>query len=35
MVRSPSRNPDGIEKHTLKNIRDTREFCVNAVTAPV
>jgi flavin reductase (DIM6/NTAB) family NADH-FMN oxidoreductase RutF len=30
-----ARNPDGSEKHTLRNIRKTREFCVNAVTAPV
>ena len=30
-----SRNPDGREKHTLRNIRDTQEFCVNVVTAPV
>ena len=30
-----ARNPDGSEKHTLKNIRETREFCVNVVTAPV
>jgi len=30
-----ARNPDGSDKHTLKNIRETREFCVNVVTAPV
>jgi flavin reductase (DIM6/NTAB) family NADH-FMN oxidoreductase RutF len=30
-----ARNPDGSEKHTLKNIRETGEFCVNVVTAPV
>ena len=30
-----ARNPDGSEKHTLRNIRATREFCVNVVTAPV
>jgi flavin reductase (DIM6/NTAB) family NADH-FMN oxidoreductase RutF len=30
-----ARNPDGSEKHTLRNIRGTREFCVNVVTAPV
>jgi flavin reductase (DIM6/NTAB) family NADH-FMN oxidoreductase RutF len=30
-----SRNPDGSEKHTLRNIRDTQGFCVNVVTAPV
>src|ERR1700736_6060767 len=29
------RNPDGSEKHTLKNIRETGEFCVNVVTQPV
>ena len=27
-----ARNPDGSEKHTLKNARDTGEFCVNVVT---
>jgi flavin reductase (DIM6/NTAB) family NADH-FMN oxidoreductase RutF len=30
-----ARNPDGSEKHTLRNIRETREFCVNVVTASV
>jgi flavin reductase (DIM6/NTAB) family NADH-FMN oxidoreductase RutF len=30
-----ARNPDGSEKHTLRNIRETQEFCVNVVTAPV
>jgi flavin reductase (DIM6/NTAB) family NADH-FMN oxidoreductase RutF len=30
-----ARNPDGSEKHTLKNIRDNGEFCVNVVTRPV
>jgi flavin reductase (DIM6/NTAB) family NADH-FMN oxidoreductase RutF len=30
-----ARNPDGSEKHTLRNIRDTQGFCVNIVTAPV
>jgi len=30
-----ARNPDRSEKHTLKNIRETKEFCVNVVTAPV
>jgi flavin reductase (DIM6/NTAB) family NADH-FMN oxidoreductase RutF len=30
-----ARNPDRSEKHTLKNIRETQEFCVNVVTAPV
>ena len=30
-----ARNPDGSEKHTLKNIRDTGEFCFNVVTQPV
>ena len=29
------RNPDGSEKHTLKNIRATIEFCFNVVTQPV
>jgi flavin reductase (DIM6/NTAB) family NADH-FMN oxidoreductase RutF len=30
-----ARNPDGSEKHTLKNVRDTGEFCFNVVTQPV
>ena len=30
-----ARNPDGSEKHTLRNIRVMGEFCVNVVTAPV
>src|SRR6201997_4386192 len=30
-----ARNPDGSEKHTLKNIRQTGEFCFNVVTQPV
>ena len=30
-----ARNPDASEKHTLRNIRETQEFCVNVVTAPV
>jgi flavin reductase (DIM6/NTAB) family NADH-FMN oxidoreductase RutF len=30
-----ARNPDGSEKHTLKNARDTGEFCVNVVTHPM
>jgi flavin reductase (DIM6/NTAB) family NADH-FMN oxidoreductase RutF len=30
-----SRNPDGSEKHTLKHIRRTGEFCINLVTQPV
>ena len=30
-----ARNPDGSEKHTLKNIRATEEFCVNVVAGPV
>jgi flavin reductase (DIM6/NTAB) family NADH-FMN oxidoreductase RutF len=30
-----ARNPDGSEKHTLRNIRETGEFCLNVVTAPV
>jgi flavin reductase (DIM6/NTAB) family NADH-FMN oxidoreductase RutF len=29
------RNPDRTEKHTLKHIRRTGEFCVNVVTQPV
>ena len=29
------RNPDGSEKHTLKNARATGEFCFNVVTRPV
>ena len=29
------RNPDGSEKHTLKNVRETGEFCFNVVTQPV
>jgi flavin reductase (DIM6/NTAB) family NADH-FMN oxidoreductase RutF len=28
-------NPDGTEKHTLKNARDTGEFCFNVVTEQV
>ena len=28
------RNPDGSEKHTLKNVRETGEFCFNVVTEP-
>src|SRR5580693_8770673 len=27
-----ARNPDGSEKHTLKNVRQTGEFCFNLVT---
>ena len=27
-----ARNPDGSEKHTLKNARETGEFCFNVVT---
>jgi flavin reductase (DIM6/NTAB) family NADH-FMN oxidoreductase RutF len=27
-----ARNPDGSEKHTLRNARDTGEFCINVVT---
>jgi flavin reductase (DIM6/NTAB) family NADH-FMN oxidoreductase RutF len=30
-----SRNSDGSEKHTLKHIRQTGEFCINLVTQPV
>jgi flavin reductase (DIM6/NTAB) family NADH-FMN oxidoreductase RutF len=30
-----ARNPDGSEKHTLKNVRENGEFCVNVVTHPV
>jgi len=30
-----ARNPDGSEKHTLKNVRETGEFCFNVVTQPV
>ena len=30
-----ARNPDGSEKHTLKNIKATGEFCFNVVTEPV
>ena len=30
-----ARNPDGSEKHTLKHIRQTGEFCINVVTQPV
>jgi len=30
-----ARNPDGSEKHTLKNVRATGEFCFNMVTRPV
>lgn len=30
-----ARNPDGSEKHTLKNIRETGEFCFNVVTGKV
>src|ERR1700692_4414113 len=29
-----ARNPDGSEKHTLKNVRDTGEFCFNVGTQP-
>jgi flavin reductase (DIM6/NTAB) family NADH-FMN oxidoreductase RutF len=29
------RKPDGGEKHTVKNVRATGEFCFNAVTQPV
>jgi len=30
-----ARNPDGTEKHTLKNVRENGEFCFNVVTMPV
>ena len=30
-----ARNPDGSEKHTLKNIKSTKDFCFNVVTEPV
>ena len=30
-----ARHPDGSEKDTLRNIRDTGEFCFNVVTRPV
>jgi flavin reductase (DIM6/NTAB) family NADH-FMN oxidoreductase RutF len=30
-----ARNPDGTEKHTFKNVRETGEFCFNVVTEPV
>jgi flavin reductase (DIM6/NTAB) family NADH-FMN oxidoreductase RutF len=30
-----ARNPDGSEKHTLKNVRATGEFVFNVVTRPV
>jgi flavin reductase (DIM6/NTAB) family NADH-FMN oxidoreductase RutF len=30
-----ARNPNGGEKHTLKNVRETGEFCFNVVTDPV
>jgi flavin reductase (DIM6/NTAB) family NADH-FMN oxidoreductase RutF len=30
-----ARNPDGSEKHTLRNVRQNGEFCVNVVTQPV
>src|SRR6201987_1826089 len=30
-----ARNPDGTEKNTLKNVRETGEFCFNVVTEPV
>ncbi len=30
-----ARNPDGSEKHTLKNARAMGEFCFNIVTQPV
>jgi flavin reductase (DIM6/NTAB) family NADH-FMN oxidoreductase RutF len=30
-----ARNPDGTEKHTLRNVRETGEFCFNVVTEQV
>jgi|TARA_B110000263_G_scaffold194243_1_gene172472 flavin reductase (DIM6/NTAB) family NADH-FMN oxidoreductase RutF len=30
-----ARNPDGSEKHTLKNIKSTKDFCFNVVTEPI
>jgi Flavin reductase like domain len=30
-----ARNPAGNEKHTLKHIRQSGEFCINVVTQPV
>jgi flavin reductase (DIM6/NTAB) family NADH-FMN oxidoreductase RutF len=30
-----ARHPDGSEKHTLKNVRASGEFCFNVVTRPV
>jgi flavin reductase (DIM6/NTAB) family NADH-FMN oxidoreductase RutF len=30
-----ARNPNGAEKHTLKNVRETSEFCLNVVTQKV
>ena len=30
-----ARNPDGTEKHTLENVRETGEFCFNLVTEQV
>ncbi len=30
-----ARNPDGSEKHTLKNAKETGEFCFNVVTTPI
>ena len=30
-----ARNPDGSEKHTLKNAKETDDFCFNVVTTPV
>jgi flavin reductase (DIM6/NTAB) family NADH-FMN oxidoreductase RutF len=30
-----ARHPDGSEKHTLKNVRETGDFCFNVVTQPV
>lgn len=30
-----ARNPDGSEKHTLKNAKEMGEFCFNVVTTPI
>ncbi len=30
-----ARNPDGSEKHTLKNAKETGDFCFNVVTTPI
>ncbi len=30
-----ARNPDGSEKHTLKNVKETGDFCFNVVTTSI